>query len=130
MSYTNLEKHRRAVVDLACDVLCTAVDLPEEFNATGVDLFADFEGEPLASTSKPNADRSVILDVADCCDGIYLYATRHDETKDYTAFILILWGNGAGACVSDYSANLDSVDAGATGTHVQALLDHTEFLEI
>ena len=132
--YSNLEKHRRAVVDMACDVLCSAAGLPHEFDASGITLYADFEGEPLASADRPNAHRENILAVADACDGVYLYtlpSSKNPDDVDTQVFgILILWGNGVGNCVADYSVNLDAVEKGPEDTIIQDLMDHVEFLEI
>lgn len=130
-NYTNLKRHRRSVVDMACDVLCDFMGLPHEFNATGdFDLFADFDGEALAQTCHPNAERDLILAQADTCDGINLYVVHQDEEGIYTATIRILWGNGVGNCISDYSAKLDDVPRDGIKTHISSLMDYVEFMEI
>ena len=130
--FSNLEKHRRAVVDLACDVLCDAAGVGQEFGDSGFDLFADFDNGPLASTDKPRSHRDAILAEADSCDGIYLYLTAHDSdpNKPYHSFILIMWGNGVGNCVADYSSNLDKVEESIEVSRISDLMDHVEFMEI
>lgn len=128
---SNLTKHRRRVVDLACDVLCDYAGVGQNFGdlaPDGLTLYATFCGEALAQTARPRSHRDAILDAADLCDGIYLYFATGSST---TCFIFLQWGDGVGECVKDYDAGLNNMDTDDTAkTHIKALLDHVEFLEI
>lgn len=106
MEITNLTKHRRKVVDLACDVLCDAIEVGQDFGdlaPNGLTLYADFDGEALAQTDRPRSHRDQILDAADLCDGVYLwFGDGERKPTPQTVSILLLWGNGTGGCVQDF----------------------------
>lgn len=129
-NWSNLAKHRRSVVDMACDVLCDAVGVGQDFGAGGFTLYADFQGESLGRTDKPRSHRDPILDVADACDGVHLWIARDVGGDDRTASIRIFWGQGVGNCVNDYSPSLDAVPEDIGTTRISDLREHVEFLEI
>lgn len=123
---SNLTKHRRAVVAEACEVLRIASLMQGDDVTDTIVIRAEFEGEPLSKGE--GVTPREILDVADACDGIDLRVSR----GGYSASIYILWGNGTGACVHDYSAKLDDVPemGSARMVNIKDLLDYVEFLDI